>query len=170
MVARSSVIAADQDLPCDEHPSDRLPSTPMTLRPCLPLILVLGCTAQGGPNEAKPADAAQEPASKTAAGADDPGVLSAFQRAQVRSACVQMQSYAQAVEMFRISEGGRCPASVAELAAARMIPQAEADPWKSDYLIECKGEAVTLRSGGPDGVLDNDDDLAVGASTKGCEA
>ena len=67
-----------------------------------------------------------------------------------------------AAEQYRITKRGKCPTSLQDLKAAGFINKIGKDPWGNDYDFKCPGEKMTVDvvSGGPDGKLGTDDDIA----------
>lgn len=59
-----------------------------------------------------------------------------------------------------------CPTVDALIAARRLDEYEETDPWGNEFVIECEGSRIEVRSAGPDRQLDTDDDISTDASRR----
>jgi hypothetical protein len=77
----------------------------------------------------------------------------------------QITSLVETVKTFRM-EQSRWPASLEELCVAPMpeeepwLDRLPKDPWNSPYDYRIVGDEPVVRSAGPDGVLDTEDDIS----------
>ena len=85
-----------------------------------------------------------------------------FQDARLSTARNEVVTVQGAIEQYRVTKRGKCPKSLQDLKAAGFINKIGKDPWGNDYDFKCPGEkaAVDVVSGGPDGQLGNEDDIA----------
>lgn len=84
--------------------------------------------------------------------------FSTSQLSTAKNTAIEIQN---AVDMYRVSHGSKCPKSVKELKAAGEIARAVKDPWGQDYVIDC-GDSVMVKvsSAGPDKEMGTDDDIS----------
>ncbi|MEM6989865.1 MAG: type II secretion system protein GspG [Myxococcota bacterium] len=87
-----------------------------------------------------------------------------FQDAQQTTAKNQTTTIEQAVMTYRASKRGKCPRTLIELRASGYLSNTPKDPWGNDYEFVCDGAAteVEVRSPGPDGESETDDDITNG--------
>jgi hypothetical protein len=116
------------------------------------------------PAEEPPADT---PPLRADAGSPTAPSVNPFTAAKIENACNEAMSLRSAVEMYMVSEGGKCPADIATLATRRFIAKAGDDPWGHPYRLQCP--EIEIRSGGPDGKLDTPDDVVLGETGETCE-
>ena len=158
---------------------DALSRTPAVVRTAAVAACVLvGACKEPPPKQTDAVDDATKPKPKAASvdgKAPDakaivaPGIAAQFAKARRESACVQAMQIRQAVEMFRVTEGGKCPASVAALVERKFLPDLPKDPWKHEYSLRCEGEAVTVSSPGRDGAPGTEDDVVQDGSDAACD-
>jgi type II secretion system (T2SS) protein G len=79
-------------------------------------------------------------------------------QAQKQTAMLDCQQIVMGAELF-YAENGRHPASVDALVESKVLPRPMKDPWESAYDLRVEGDALRVRSAGPDRKLDTDDDL-----------
>jgi len=144
------------------------------IRAAVACVLLGGCKEPPPKQSDAGRDAAQTKAASVDAKAPDAkavvasGIAAQFAKARRESACVQAMQIRQAAEMFRVSENGKCPASVAALVEGKFLPELPKDPWKHGYSVRCEGEAITVSSPGRDGTPGNDDDVVQDGSDGAC--
>jgi hypothetical protein len=84
--------------------------------------------------------------------------------AEIEKARLDAKSIADAAKMYRIREN-RWPTlkdlATPDARGMKYIEQIPVDPWGNDYVIRAAadGKRIVVRSAGPDGVLDNADDI-----------
>jgi hypothetical protein len=62
---------------------------------------------------------------------------------------------------------GDCPLEVLDLVVEGYLDDAPGvDPWGGDYVLECSDSVNAVRSPGPDGSLETDDDVVVSEPTR----
>lgn len=85
----------------------------------------------------------------------------AFSGAQGDTAKNDITRLVSNVEMYKIKKRGKCPKSVEELKAAKVIKKATKDPWGTEYKIACPGEhsSIDVSSAGPDKTFETEDDI-----------
>jgi prepilin-type N-terminal cleavage/methylation domain-containing protein len=86
-------------------------------------------------------------------------VLQAWRDAQLRQALTDAHAVRQATIGYLLELDG-CP-SVAELVRAKKLSSAgrTTDPWGHEFVIDCDGDEPSVRSPGPDGQLETEDDV-----------
>jgi hypothetical protein len=86
----------------------------------------------------------------------------AKQLGEGRTPKIDAASLIQGVGNWRLeNDSGACP-NVDELRDARQIdPGIVRDAWNSQYVIECAGDSITVRSLGPDRKANTADDLVM---------
>lgn len=87
-----------------------------------------------------------------------------LEQAGARTPRVDGEILLQAVGAWRLGHGPTACPSLVELHRAALIDPGEplpTDPWRNQYLIECEGELVLVRSPGPDRTANTADDLVV---------
>ncbi len=85
--------------------------------------------------------------------------------ARHRAARIQTRSFVESLKSFKV-ESGRWPASLEELCAVPpsggepWLDRLPSDPWGNPYDCRVIGDKPVVRSAGPDGVLDTEDDIS----------
>ena len=89
-------------------------------------------------------------------------VVDKLQDARREQADVEAHALLSALQLH-VVQTTTCPADVPALAAAKMIPRANRDPWNHDYVLECgdAGASAAVISLGPDGKRGTPDDIRV---------
>ena len=87
-------------------------------------------------------------------------VLPALANAKKKTAKSDASAIASAATMWIADHGSECP-TVAQLREEGTLDRSknEKDPWDGDYLIECEGDSVTVKSAGPDKQMGTEDDI-----------
>jgi general secretion pathway protein G len=87
-------------------------------------------------------------------------VLPQLERAKIRSTESAVNTVRNAVQLYIATNNTEC-ATMQELIDDKQIDKSTAtqDPWKHDFVIECDGTDITVRSAGPDGELETADDI-----------
>ena len=84
--------------------------------------------------------------------------LNDARRRQAQSDCATMQS--AAIAYLLQSGSTECPtASELEQSGVLNGQTRARDPWDHELVIECEGDAISVRSMGPDGQLGTEDDV-----------
>lgn len=122
----------------------------------LAVLLVLAC------NE-------PPPTTKTAPQSDPApavGILGQYEQAKRDGMCVEAQSIVGAVEMHLVMDPGKCPADVAALVEAKLIPRAP--DTSSSWTIACSESEVIVSAPGPDARVGTSDDVVAGGPRDTC--
>jgi general secretion pathway protein G len=100
-----------------------------------------------------------EPAAEPAT---DPAADAAAEAKRIDTAMNQTVEIQQAAEIYMAQKRGKCPETLQDLRAAGVTAKVAKDPWGQDYVLKCPGEhlSIDVLSGGPDGKLGTDDDVA----------
>lgn len=120
------------------------------------VLLVLACNEP--PPAAKPAPQS-EPAPAV-------GILGQYEQAKRDSMCVEAQSLVGAVEMHLVMDPGKCPADVAALVEAKLIPRVP--DTSPSWTITCNEAEVIVSAPGPDARVGTSDDIVAGGSRDTC--
>lgn len=85
-----------------------------------------------------------------------------FQDARLSTARNEVITVQGAIEQYRVTKRGKCPKSLQDLKAAGFVNKIGKDPWGNDYDFKCPGDKmnVDVVSGGPDGQIGTEDDIA----------
>ena len=88
-------------------------------------------------------------------------VLPALTNAKKKTAKSDASTISAAATMWIAENSGECP-TVATLREDGQLDRSknEKDPWDADYVIECDGDSITVKSGGPDKQMGTDDDIS----------
>ena len=84
-----------------------------------------------------------------------------YNEAQLTTAKNQTTTIEQAVMTYRATKAGKCPRTLIELRVSGYLSKTPKDPWGNEYEFQCvRTEAeVMVRSPGPDGESETDDDI-----------
>jgi len=87
-------------------------------------------------------------------------VLPQLEKARVKTAMSDASAISSAATIWITDHAGECP-TVADLKESGDLPQnREAkDPWDGEYVIECEGNDISVKSGGPDKQMGTEDDI-----------
>ena len=92
-----------------------------------------------------------------------------FQKARIKQAandCTQLRQVA--MQYIALSNPGGCPTAQQLKADGELDRSSKIeDPWGQPYTIACEGTEVIVRSAGPDGQENSDDDIVVGGGEAG---
>ena len=89
-------------------------------------------------------------------GCDEPSADPRSEEAVLRS---DMRSIQTAAEAYR-AQRGECPPAVLDIVLEGLAPAApNLDPWGREFQLSCEDGRVSVRSAGPDGRWDSDDDV-----------
>jgi general secretion pathway protein G len=88
-------------------------------------------------------------------------VLPALQDARRRQAQADAATMQSAALAYLVQSGrAECPtASELEESGVLNAQTRARDPWDHEFVIECEGDAISVRSMGPDGQLGTEDDV-----------
>lgn len=98
------------------------------------------------------------------AGAAAIAIPAQIERARIKTTKTSMGTIKSQIESYRAENAGSAPASIKALIPAYMESGSEIDAWENPYyyVITPGGQhEYELRSGGPDGQLNTDDDINV---------
>jgi general secretion pathway protein G len=86
-------------------------------------------------------------------------IVPQLQKAKIKSTQQDAKAIAAAVEMY-MAENKGCP-TVQKLLEEKILNKKNhtKDAWDNDFAIDCDEDGATVKSGGPDGQLGNDDDV-----------
>ena len=87
-------------------------------------------------------------------------VLPQFTRAKEKTAESDVQAIDAAVQLYLMQVGDECP-NVQDLLDEGVLDESKntTDPWGNEYVIECQGDDIAVRSSGPDGQPGSEDDI-----------
>jgi general secretion pathway protein G len=81
-------------------------------------------------------------------------VFKQFQKAQVKTAKLNVKEINDAITQYMIENNSECPKGMDDLAAKNNIRKAFKDPWGKDFIIKCPGASdptgADVSSSGPD--------------------
>jgi general secretion pathway protein G len=86
-------------------------------------------------------------------------VIPMLREAKIRQTQTAVESVRSAVTMY-VAVQGECP-TMSDLIARKVIDSGKAttDAWNHEFQIVCEGTEISVRSAGPDGQLDTEDDI-----------
>jgi general secretion pathway protein G len=86
-----------------------------------------------------------------------------WQEAKLRQAATDAQTLRSSVQLYWTNEGEIACPSPDDLLDEQVLDEGKSteDPWGSPYTIECDGSRVWVKSAGPDGQSDSEDDIVV---------
>lgn len=89
-------------------------------------------------------------------------VLPAIGKARKKQALSDASAINSAATMWISEHAGECP-TVANLLEDGQLDRTKnsKDPWESDFVIECDGDSVSTKSGGPDKQMGTEDDISI---------
>jgi hypothetical protein len=128
------------------------PDMACTIRVAIASVLALVLACNQPPAETK-ATERSEPAPSA-------GLLDQYEEAKRKTMCVDAQRIALAVEMHLVTDPGTCPADVAALVQAKLLPRVpdSAPGWT----ITCNEAEVVVSAPGPDERMGTSDDVVYG--------
>jgi general secretion pathway protein G len=87
-------------------------------------------------------------------------VLPQLEKAKIRQTETAVNTVRNAVQLYIATNNTDC-ANMQELLDDKQIDKSTAtkDPWDHDFLIECDGTDITVKSAGPDGEMETADDI-----------
>ena len=87
------------------------------------------------------------------------GMCVTVPRRNVRTIAAAINS---AATMWISEHAGECP-TVANLLEDGQLDHSKnsKDPWENDFVIECDGDSVSTKSGGPDKQMGTEDDISI---------
>jgi len=88
-------------------------------------------------------------------------VIPQLQKAKIKNAESAVATVRSAVQLYiATNKPNECP-TMQELIDDKSIDKATAtrDPWDHEFVIECNGSEIGVRSAGPDGELETSDDI-----------
>lgn len=88
-------------------------------------------------------------------------VLPALGKAKIKTAKSDASAITSAATMWVAEHSGECP-TVANLLEDGQLDRSKnsTDPWEAEYVIECDGDSITTKSGGPDKQMGTEDDIS----------
>ena len=89
------------------------------------------------------------------------GVMRVWEDTRVKQTRTDANRMMSAADMYLLEEGGDACPTVDELPLDRR--QRTTDAWERPFHVECDERGVFVRSAGPDGVWENEDDIRSGA-------
>lgn len=89
--------------------------------------------------------------------------IKVFVGAKEKSALTDARTIRAAVKTWRMNEDGAACPTMDQLVKDGILDEdgRRNDPWGTTFKIVCVGDDVAIRSAGPDGKFDTDDDLRV---------
>jgi general secretion pathway protein G len=88
------------------------------------------------------------------AGSIGVGVFRQYQKAQVKTARLNVKEINDAITQYMIENNSECPKGMEDLVAKNNIRKAFKDPWGKDFIIKCPGASdpsgADVSSTGPD--------------------
>jgi general secretion pathway protein G len=87
-------------------------------------------------------------------------VLPQLEKAKIRSTETAVHTVRNAVQLYIATNNTQC-ATMQELIDDKQIDKSTAtkDPWDRDFLIDCDGTDISVKSAGPDGEFETADDI-----------
>ncbi len=87
-------------------------------------------------------------------------VLPQLQKAKIRQTESAVATVRSAVALYIATNNSDCP-TMDQLIEDKAIDKSTAtkDPWDHDFLIECDGTEISVKSAGPDGEFETEDDI-----------
>jgi general secretion pathway protein G len=87
-------------------------------------------------------------------------VLPQLEKAKIRQAETAVNTVRNAVQLYIATNNAEC-ATMQELIDDKQIDKSTAtkDPWDHDFVIECDGTDISVKSAGPDGEMETADDI-----------